>query len=836
MPVRRSLELEVSRSMRYLVLLTVLGACVGRWAIAADDPTSAAAQRRAMGGDKAFGSVVPRSNEPTGELTVLRIWPDRIEMRIAVAALQGLVNRDRPKLYIGIDKPLRWLEYYSGKTVTKIEPDVFAIFEKFKSYVKGIVVYDNSLDALANVAITYAGVEDLIPAGPDLAQTLSDKFGWKVVHDLRGRWTGRVDAYRWAYENLFPKCSKSALTHYNHGYRGTEEDPFGMDRDTGKTGFAVDYAVEFRTFTWHVPTEPTDEEVDLAEKIMESVPFHTPIFGRSSTQDTFPEPAFVAWVAKFGNLHIPAGMSNTSVLSGARVPPALLRQKQRPVRHFDPNKVYVAFTISEKDNLQHVIGGGPPWHRLGMEMDDPYRIWWSDPWRGRVALGWPVGPLVADLAPTTLAHFMTTATDNDCFLAALSGLCLSEPESYGAAYPEIQDELLDEYVKLTGEYMNQLGWTQVQPVGPPSILRRFARSIPNLRGMMEGYGPHKGMTYEKANYLLDGVPVFHALTEGTFGTSRSRPLAEVNREKARKLADQIASIDVGERPAFIHAWVNGWDFGPTTLKMAADMLPGDYAVVRPDELAALYKKSGTAQELTSASPPGALKGIVTETANGDEGLVVDTGEIKVEIGWGKDVQPPVKRIMGVDGKWRGAGRLNLHNPRGMSVKAFTSKKVKDGADEKEYVLRYSYGEGSYLNFRIRALAGRAYLLIEHESRMADLPSWGFETYTDFEPDVLYTDAGSKSLDYKSSRSMGSLPWSRWMLVGKRNGPERDLIGVFAVSWIDWTNGQALLWQRTPAAYFEFYQSRSGRREFALAALDRNDAGAPERIWNELNGR
>ena len=832
MSARRNLDQEVVFIMRCLI---VLGLFVCGCAMAADDTANVVARRRAMGGAKAFGSVVPRSNEPAGELTVLRIWPDRIEMRIAVAALQGLANRDRPQLYIGIDKPLRWLEYYGGKTVTNIEPDVFAVFDKFKSYVKGIVVYDDSLDALVNVAITYAGAEDLIPADPDLAQALSDRFGWKIIHDLRGRWTKRVDAYRWAYENLFPKCGKSAMTHYNHGYRGTEVDPFGMDRDTGKTGFLVDYAVEFRQFTWHVPGEPTDEEVELAEQIMESVPFHTPIFGRSSTQDTFPEPAFVAWVAEFGNLHIPAGMGNTSVLSGARVPLELLRQKERPARDLDPSKVYVTFTISEKDNLEHVIGGGPPWHRLGMEMDDPYRIWWSDPWRGRVAVGWPIGPLIADLAPTTLAHFMTTATDNDYFVAALSGLCLSEPESYGAAYPDVQEELLDEYVELTGEYMNRLGWTQVQPVGPPSILRRFARIIPNIGGMMEGYGPHKGMTYEKANYLLDGVPVFHALTDGTFGTSRTRPLAEVNQGKAQRLADQIASIDVGEPPAFIHAWVNGWDFGPTTLKMATDLLPDGYEVVRPDELAVLYKKSGTARELTSATPQVSLVGVVTETVNGTEGLIVDTGAIKVEIGWGKDVQPPIKRIMGVDGKWRGEGRLNLHNPRKMSVKSFASKKVKDAVDEKHYLLEYSYGEGSYLKFRIRALAGRPYVLVEHESRVADLPSWGFETYTDFQPDTLYTDAGAQSLDYTGSRSMGSLPWSKWILVGKRNGPERDLIGAFAVSWVDWTNGSALFWQRTPAAYFEFYQHRSGRREFAFAAIDRDDADAPARIWKELNG-
>ena len=820
---------------RFLLLISAVF-CIAQAASAARDPGAIAAQRRKMGPPKAFGTVVPRSNEPSGELTVLRIWPDSVEMRIAVAALQGLANRDRPKLYIGIDKPLRWLEYHGGKTVTSIEPDVFKVFEKFNDYVKGIVVYDNSLDALANIAVTYAGIEDLIPADPQLAQTLSEKFGWKVVHDLRGKWKSRIEAYTWAFENLFPRCDKSALTHYNHGYRSKTPNPFGANSETGNTGFLVDYSVEFRSFCWHVPTEPTLEEKQLAERIFESAPFHTPIFGRSASQDCFPEPAFVSWVAQFGNLHIPAGMGNTSVLSGARVPEELLRQKELPVlRDMGPDKIYIAFTNSEKDNLEHVIGGGTPWHRLGMETDDPYKIWWSDPWRGRVPIGWPIGPLIADLAPTTLAQFMTTKTDNDYFLAALSGLCLSDPETYGTAYPEQQDELLAEYVKLTGDYMRRLGWTQAQPTGSPGILRAFTKGIPSLTGIMEGYGPHKGMTYEKANYLLDGVPVFHALTEGTPGTSRERPISELNPRKAKAVADEIKSIVVTGRPGFIHAWTGGWDMGPTTLKMTADLLPPEYVVVRPDELAALFKKYGGAALSTATPKTLTGAGRVTETASSD-GLIVDTGAAKFEIGWGKTAQPPIKRIMGLDGKWRCSGRLDLYNPRSMMVREFSARKSNDAAAEKEYVLTYDYGNGAMMKFTIRALGGKPYLLVRQESRVMDVPSWGLDYYAQFQPDTLQTDAITRTLDYKGVKAMGGLPWSRWSLACKKEGPDRDLIGFFGISWDTWTNGNTTFWQHTTAAYLEFYQSRSGGRRFAVAALDKTDPDAPKRIWNEVNGR
>lgn len=109
--------------MKLLWVLPVLlfASCA---ASAAESHLAIAARRQAMSKMPSFGTAVPRSAEPDGELVVLRIWPDDVDMRIAVAALQGIVNRDKPRLYIGIDKPLRWLEYYGGKTITKIEPDV----------------------------------------------------------------------------------------------------------------------------------------------------------------------------------------------------------------------------------------------------------------------------------------------------------------------------------------------------------------------------------------------------------------------------------------------------------------------------------------------------------------------------------------------------------------------------------------------------------------------------------------------------------------------------------------------------------------------------------------
>ena len=400
-------------------------------------------RRRALAAAKPYKSYVPRSNEPVGELTVLRVWPDGVDVRLALGALQGIVNRERPRLYIGIDKPLNWLEYHSGKITKKIMMDVFQVFDLYKDQPKGMVVYDSSVDGLGSIAVTYAGVEDLIPVTAELAELFSSRYGWKVVHDLRGRWQSRLEAYCWAFDNLFPRCSRYALMHFNHGIQ-----PSGMTDwyEAGQQiGFNVDYAVAFRLFVWHIGSEPMDGEMELATRIMEAVPLYTPIVGASSGLNMYVEPYLVAFIAKYVNLYIPFGPSNVSVLSGARVPDRLLKQSPLPVRDLEPDKIYVAFTNSEHDNMEHLIGGGPPWQITGIETDDPYRMWWSDPMRGKIPMGWPTGPLICELSPVTLARFMMTATENDYFMASLSGLGLTSLPDFAAAYPDDQDDLIAGY-------------------------------------------------------------------------------------------------------------------------------------------------------------------------------------------------------------------------------------------------------------------------------------------------------------------------------------------------------------------------------------------------------
>lgn len=98
-----------------------------------------------------------------------------------VAALQGLVNRQGPMLYLrftesqhrkrNIDEfwleelsgPGRWLH---GRPVERIGT-ITDLVRQFRSTIRGVVVYDPNVAATSNVASTVAGAEDLLPVRYD---------------------------------------------------------------------------------------------------------------------------------------------------------------------------------------------------------------------------------------------------------------------------------------------------------------------------------------------------------------------------------------------------------------------------------------------------------------------------------------------------------------------------------------------------------------------------------------------------------------------------------------------------------------------------------------------
>jgi hypothetical protein len=160
----------------------------------------------------------------------------------ALAALQGLANRARPRLYLlgtrerltpaAVDVDRYWLEKLTsidgplaGWRLVEVE-DPWAVFSRVIRFARGVALWDEDVPSTAHVASTLAGTDGLVP----LCGRSSRKAFWRTFRrrfpacsvkvDLRGMFTGegtipgtgrpssgsaKCDAYLWAADTLVRK-------------------------------------------------------------------------------------------------------------------------------------------------------------------------------------------------------------------------------------------------------------------------------------------------------------------------------------------------------------------------------------------------------------------------------------------------------------------------------------------------------------------------------------------------------------------------------------------------------------------------------------------------------
>ena len=149
-------------------------------------------------------SWYPRTPGPLpASLTVVDLQGADRDTRAMLTALQGLVNRRQPQLYLlhptdppGMDA--MWLEElqrhgYTGTPSTKLEPA--EAIARYREAIQGVVVWDPELPGTQNAAWALAGLRNALPVSPESL----GRFNLPVVEDLRGRWKRNVDAYRYIW-------------------------------------------------------------------------------------------------------------------------------------------------------------------------------------------------------------------------------------------------------------------------------------------------------------------------------------------------------------------------------------------------------------------------------------------------------------------------------------------------------------------------------------------------------------------------------------------------------------------------------------------------------------
>jgi hypothetical protein len=508
-----------------------------------------------------FPEIFARSQPPADTLEVVDLRKEALDIQLAVISLEGLVNRTKPSVYcIHMDTDLSWLDWMQQRAYIHHTVKLTAreLINKHAGVIKGGVITDPRLPATRNIATMIGAVKGALPLSPRLSAELK----LPVVEDLRGRWKQAADAYTWALDNLWPQMS-------HHAAAAIWPDQIGLR----------DYLVENRIFCFWVSgpldgakaTANPNAEVKMAEKLLAKMPINCPIMSYPwAGQDVgIGEGAGVALFAEFAKYLVGStDADNLSVHSGIRG--ITFKQKKYACPPLDKKKIYASIIISDGDNLPVLSVGNFP------------QIWKSGV-RGTLPLGWTMSPSANMLMPDIAEYYYSTATSNDCFVTAVSGIGYTYPDSYGLRYRQSdRTAIYDGFLEQTSEYMAKMDHTLIWPMNVTGreMISRYAEQIPALKGIFPDYG-RKVSGYDQAVYpVARNVPVFHALTGWQDPATREEQIAHVLKE--------FREITPRTRPAFMHLFVWNWGFDLPMLKEIVDKLGPAYTFVRPDHLAELY--------------------------------------------------------------------------------------------------------------------------------------------------------------------------------------------------------------------------------------------------------
>jgi hypothetical protein len=468
-------------------------------------------------------------------IDILDVFACAYPQRLCAAALQGLVNRAGPRIFLdyGIyDDPQArrtnevflddaiWfgkyrallgnqdqhnLDYYrqAHGFETRAAASLEALVEKYNGQLQGCAVWDASMPDTANVALMLSAQEDLLPVEAGML-AWAESLGLPVRHDLRGRWTDRIALYTWAFEHLFPACKAGWVACMEPGWERPEFVDFlvqhkvftySLGSKSGGLGDTLLLLLAFgpaglREVLFNLRLDGAvrklglalqgwkSPETRLATQILRTVkadPYPT-IFGWHTRRDD--ELAFMLHLSANGLRLVPAHLAGNFSFHAQVKPLAELEEKK---------KTFTTGTQGHKEEQEPV---DPQGIYLTFTLSDGDQLMmmstgemgsWYSPLRGSVAFNWETQPLLVELAPALFEKYARSATPNDCLVAGPSGA--------GYIVPPLAPDL-PAYLRETRRVCQQAGIQTITfYVGDPParVLRTLGEHSEGLAGWLGGY-------------------------------------------------------------------------------------------------------------------------------------------------------------------------------------------------------------------------------------------------------------------------------------------------------------------------------------------------------------
>ena len=506
----------------------------------------------------AFESVLPSLPPPRpafatqrpAVMTVVDAQGLDLDRNLTLLALQGLVNRRAPRLFVvGMNEFNRdadrfWVERLERLYGTRAdETDFEGALRKYGPELRGLLMYPVDSSQSENVACMAGALLDMLPVAPEVRDQVAGATGLSVQHDLSECFPDRLAAARWASEHLAPKLQPLDL----------------VCLDDRSSLLIRDYAVMRGAFIAGLSSAPGyPEENALRAEISALLPPDAIQWGWQCRDG---EGEHVAFGSKHGLRTLCSTNSpNLSFLSQIRPLKATLPKRAIvPAPAVQP-KVYLSFVLSDGDSIPILLTR--QWYR------------WDEEARGQVPFGWEMQPLLNRIAPVVQEYYFESATAQDEFILGPSGAGYCHPSSLpdpGAFFEETRRGVRELSAPVVG----------VLEDGVSAKSAAFiSQGVPNARGLFHGWG---------------GIPTARPI----FGRGKPHmpyrlcpPSPEGPKDGAyyAKVADEIRRIAEMDGlpcciPAHLSCYWSGPDDVPKIMEALGDSLPAE--VVLPSALVEL---------------------------------------------------------------------------------------------------------------------------------------------------------------------------------------------------------------------------------------------------------
>lgn len=500
------------------------------------------------------------------EITVVKLSELTLSQRHTLIALQGLVARVKPAIFIdhGTAANRYALEEMekAGYAISHTDKDgnpwkFTSVIEKFSSYITdgGYILFKTVEDhGQLNTATNLATINGWLPVTSETEETV-------ISLGLEKRADISEDTIDLKYLKNFYKEHKDSfrndslvhMYYYAHGMR--------------------DFAIQQNIFVMYVDDDDNAGRV-FRDKVMKNLIPASIIFGWCQREVKFTE-----MISRYGHSVIPSDHSyNLSILSCFDSENAEFDSEFPAQITLDENKHYVALVYSDGDNLQWIQNGFSEYH-----------TWQS--YNSDAPVSWTFAPIASELSSVDVKRTLSVGNDVS-FITGPSG------GGY-ARITKMNSDELEAFSDYTASLMLASGLnviTLLDKVKGPAFDKRLEKRLSyfsrydNIEGGIIQLDPDRYSSGGGKVFFSDNKPFV------TVGFSLWHPSGnadEVTNEWLREQADIINSkkADLSSINGYTVINVHPWTIGPDDLQYFVSQLDDNIEVIGVNELLAAVKQN-----------------------------------------------------------------------------------------------------------------------------------------------------------------------------------------------------------------------------------------------------